>query len=207
MGTSDPRTALARLAEDSGTSLSALSRMLGRNVAYLQQYVRRGSPRRLEDEDRRKLAAFFGVGEAALGGPDGDAPPVFPVLRLDVAASAGPGALVDTELLLGSDRIDPALARQLGLTRGQAAMLRVRGDSMAPGLLDGDHILIDQTRRTPEARGGVFVLRIGGALMVKRVARGRAGLAITSDNPAAPPIPEGEPTIIGRVVWQTRVVR
>ncbi len=200
----DPRTALATLAADRGTSLSALSRMLGRNVAYLQQYVRRGTPRRLEDDDRQRLAAFFGVGEEMLGG-SGPAL-TWRVPRLDVAASAGPGTLVDDALLLGSDLIDPALARRLGLVRDQAAMLRVRGDSMAPGLMDGDQILVDLATRTPTARGGVFVIRIGDALMVKRVAARGGRPVATSDNPAADPVPPGEIAVIGRVVWQMREV-
>lgn len=204
MSTSDPRAALARLAEEQGASLSALSRMLGRNVAYLQQYVRRGSPRRLEDVDLRRLAAYFGVEEGVLGGAS--APPQWRVPRLDLAASAGPGTLVDGELLLGSDRIDPDLARRLGLQRERAAMLRVRGDSMAPTLLDGDQILIDLARTAPDARGGIFVIRVDDALMVKRVRAAGQGLSVASDNPAAPPVPAGAVTVIGRVVWQMRAL-
>ena len=64
----DPREALMRLASERGVSLAALSAMLGRNVAYLQQFVGRGSPKRLAEEDRRALAAFFGVEERVLGG-------------------------------------------------------------------------------------------------------------------------------------------
>lgn len=37
----------------------ALSRMIGRNDAYLNQYVRRGSPKRLPDRERRLLADFL----------------------------------------------------------------------------------------------------------------------------------------------------
>ena len=55
--TETPRDALDRLAQARGTSLAALSRMLGRNLAYLQQYVRRGTPRALPERDRRLLAA------------------------------------------------------------------------------------------------------------------------------------------------------
>ena len=200
----DPRAVLERLAVDKGDSLSALSRMLGRNVSYLQQYVRRGSPRRLDDEDAARLAAYFGVGAETLGGR---APaPQWRVPRLDVAASAGPGTLVDGELLLGSDLIDPALAKRLGLVRDQAAMLRVRGDSMAPGLLDGDQILVDLARREPDRRGAIFVIRIADALMVKRVKAAASGLVATSDNPDADPVAAGEIAVIGRVVWQMRLV-
>ena len=47
----DPRTALDRLVEASGESYAALSRMLHRNPAYLQQYVKRGTPRLLAERE------------------------------------------------------------------------------------------------------------------------------------------------------------
>ena len=66
----EPRERLAALARERGSSLAALSRMLGRNSTYLQQFISKGSPRKLEEEDRRKLAQFFGVGEGELGAPE-----------------------------------------------------------------------------------------------------------------------------------------
>ena len=201
----DPRGRLKALADGRGDSLAALSVMLGRNVAYLQQFVMRGSPQRLADDDRRRLAEYFGVDEAELGG----SPPrrAFTVPRLDVAASAGPGALVDSEIVLGAAALDPALAARLGLQEGLTGIVRVRGDSMEPGLVDGDLIVVDRARRQPEAKGAVFVWRIDDAVMVKRVRRGRGGLTITSDNPAAPPVPQGAIDVIGRVVWLMREPR
>lgn len=204
MSDTDPGTALVALAAARGDSLAALSAMLGRNAAYLQQFVRRGSPRMLAERDRRLLADYFGVAEQVLGA---DERPAFRLPRLDVAASAGPGALVDGEIVLGAEAIDPALARRLGLREGQAAIIRVRGDSMAPGLLEGDHIVVDTSDTRPGARGGVFVIRIDGATMVKRVAARAAGLVVSSDNPSASAVPSGEVAVVGRVVWQMRVPR
>jgi repressor LexA len=204
----DPRAALARLAAARGDSLAALSAMLGRNAAYLQQFVRRGTPRMLAERDRQVLADYFGVTEQVLGASASPTlRPTFRLPRLDVVASAGPGALVDDEIVLGTDAIDPALARRLGLRKGQAAIIRVRGDSMAPGLLDGDHIVVDTSDRSPGERGGVFVIRIEGATMVKRVTPGTDGLVASSDNPAAGAVPAGAVAVVGRVVWQMRVPR
>jgi repressor LexA len=202
----DPRTALATLAAARGDSLAALSAMLGRNAAYLQQYVRRGSPRVLGERDRRLLSEYLGVSEATLGAPP-DRPSGFRIRKLDVAASAGPGALVDGEIVLGTDTLDPGLARKLGLRDGQAAIIRVRGSSMEPGLFDGDHIVVDTADRTPRAKGGVYVIRIDDAVMVKRVALLRGALVATSDNPVAEPVPPGAIAVIGRVVWQMREPR
>ncbi|GAA0673473.1 phage repressor protein C with HTH and peptisase S24 domain [Sphingomonas insulae] len=205
METVDPRSRLTALAAARGDSLAALSAMIGRNPAYLQQFVTRGSPRRLADDDRRRLADYFGVDEVELGAEPGRRPFVLP--RLDIAASAGPGAFVDGEIVLGAAAIDPALASRLGLRDGQAAIVRVRGDSMEPGLVDGDLIVVDRARRTPDARGAVFVVRIDDAVMVKRVRRGRGKPMVTSDNPAAAAVPEGAVEVIGRVVWLMREPR
>lgn len=197
------RTAIQALAAQAGVSLAALSRMLGRNEAYLQQFVQRGTPRVLAEGDRRQLAEFFGVPETRLGA----LPEAGPMLmrRLAVAASAGPGATVDGEVMLGVEAIDRQLARRLGLRDGAASIIRVRGDSMAPGLLDGDHLVVDQDDVRPTARGGLYVIRIGDALLVKRVRAGAGGLTASSDNPAAPPLPDGPIAVIGRAVWQMRM--
>lgn len=68
--TVDARRVLAGLVAQHGDSLAALSRWLGRNDAYLQQFITRGSPRRLHEDDRRKLARYFGIDERQLGARD-----------------------------------------------------------------------------------------------------------------------------------------
>ncbi|HEX8555915.1 MAG TPA: S24 family peptidase [Sphingomonas sp.] len=196
MNSADPRARLAELATGAN-NLAALSRMLGRNAAYLHQYVQRGSPRVLPDRERGLLADHFGLDEAELGGPAAR----FALPRMALAASAGPGALVDGELMLGTDTVDPVLARRLGLRDGQAAMLRVRGDSMEPTMVDGDHLVVRLDDRRPDVRGGVYVIRVDDALMVKRVTATREGLRATSDNPAAGAV-TGRVEVIGRVVWR-----
>lgn len=198
----DPRRRLVELACDRGESLSALSRLLGRSHAYLQQWIARGTPRVLAERDRRVLADYLGVPETELGAA---AAATWRVPRLDVAASAGPGAAVDREALLGLDVISIELARSLALKEGRASVIRVRGDSMTPGLVDGDRLLIDEASRTPDARGGVYVVRIDGALLVKRVRRVGRRLEATSDNPDAPPVSGGAVELIGKAVWQMRV--
>lgn len=197
----DPRARLAALARDRGESLAGLSALIGRGENYLQQWIAKGSPRVLGERDRQVLADYLGVAEVELGG---EAPATWRVPRLDVAASAGPGAVVEGEALLGLDEVPVALARSLGLKQGQASIIRVSGDSMAPGLIDGDRLLIDEASRSPGARGGVYVVRLDGALLVKRVARTGGRLVVSSDNPDAPTVPRGVPTVVGRAVWQMR---
>ena len=66
----NPRVRLPQLANEQGRSLAALSATIGRNPAYLQQYVMRGCPRRLPEEERRHLAIVLNVDERELGARD-----------------------------------------------------------------------------------------------------------------------------------------
>jgi phage repressor protein C with HTH and peptisase S24 domain len=82
--------------------------------------------------------------------------------------------------------------------------IAVAGDSMDPTLRDGDEILVDRTPRPP--RDGIHVVRVDGALLVKRLETGRPGLVVLrSDNKAYDPIelPPAEIEVIGRVVWKS----
>lgn len=57
----DFRAKLEALIEAAGTNLRAVSLSIGRNPAYLQQYVRRGSPKKLPIEDRLRIAEEAGI--------------------------------------------------------------------------------------------------------------------------------------------------
>ena len=206
MDGSEQRRALARLIEEKGGDYAGLSRLLAKNPAYIQQFIKRGSPRRLAEEDRRTIAEFFGVDAARLGGPPATAPAFLAVDRLDVGASAGPGAAVDHESTKGAVSFDPKMLRGLGVRAEDASMIRVRGDSMEPTLMDGDEILVD---RTPRAwRDGIHVIRVDGDLMVKRLSRvPGGGVLISSDNNAVPSLgerPLDTVDVVGRVLWVGR---
>jgi repressor LexA len=200
------RAALEALIGETGASLSELSRLLGRNAAYLQQYLVRGSPRLLAESDRALLARYFGVAEARLGGPEPDG--LVEVPRLDVGASAGPGGLVEGEARRRPGALSPALLRELGVRAEAASMIRVKGDSMLPTLADGDEILVDRDRRRVEGRGGVFVIRLDGELMVKRLRVGVGGIELVSDNPdwETRLVAARDLDVVGRVAWLGRAV-
>jgi phage repressor protein C with HTH and peptisase S24 domain len=179
----------------------------------VQQFIKRGSPRRLSEEDRRRLARYFRIDEALLGGPaasaEGGGEALVPVPRLDVGASAGAGAEAGAEEVLGRIAFDPAWLRRMGIARADLSMIRVQGDSMVPTLSDGDEILVDRGDAAARLRDGIYVLRIEDVLVVKRVGLNPAArrISVRSDNPAYPSWPECEPADIdpvGRVVWVGR---
>jgi phage repressor protein C with HTH and peptisase S24 domain len=203
----DTRERLADLARAQGSSLAALSRMIGRNSTYLQQYISKGSPRKLEEDDRRKLAQFFGVSESDLGGREevsyaarGD---WVEVPRLPLEASAGPGALGAEEIPFDAFQFSRRWLREQGLEPAQLSSIRVMGDSMDPLLRDGDEILVDRTPRP--FREGVHVVRLGEALHVKLLqAVPPGGLRLISQNAAYAPVDVAmeDVDVVGRVVWK-----
>jgi phage repressor protein C with HTH and peptisase S24 domain len=209
----DPREVLERLCAERGEDFAGLSRMLGRNPAYIQQFVRRGVPRRLGEDERRKLARYFGVAEALLGGPAEEPPQaqgLVSVKRHPVMVSAGPGALVTEELGKPYFAFDERWLKALTPSSpANLSIVRVEGDSMAPTLNAGDDILVDLGDAAERLRDGIYVLRIDDALVVKRLALNPLGRRVTvqSDNPAYSDWPDcrlDQINCIGRVIWSGR---
>lgn len=216
------RARLVSLAAQRGVSLSALSALIDRNTTYLQQFVRKGSPRKLEENDRRTLAEFFGVPESELGAStrgnvvaagQGRAQGVTAprtmmadwadIPRLPLGASAGPGTLPAEEIPSGRLRFNHRWLKGQGLEPAMLSVIEVEGDSMEPTLRDGDEILVDRTQRP--LRAGIHVIRLDDVLLVKRLEPGPGGtVRIISDNPAYPRLerPLHEMELVGRVVWK-----
>ncbi|WP_341208499.1 S24 family peptidase [uncultured Sphingomonas sp.] len=199
-----PQQALAAAARGRGVALSALSRMLGRNQAYLGQFVNRGSPRVLPERERRMLADFLAIDEALLGAP----PPVsedVAVPWLAVQAAAGAGQIPD-EQVLRRERLPRAALRGAGVAPEAASVIAVTGDSMAPTLKDGDRLLVDARARRVASGGGIYVVRRGEAVVVKRLVPAAGAIEIRSDNPLWPVervLPD-EIAVIGRATLLLR---
>lgn len=207
------REELDRLIQKNKYGYAAISRLLGRNASYIQQFIKRGSPRKLEDEDRRKLASFFGVDEQVFGGPANvvwDGLVEIPVL--DVEASAGFGAVAGSEAAHTRFGFDERWLRSLTSAKSASlSIVRVMGDSMEPTLSDGDEVLVDASDHASRLRDGIYVLRADDALVVKRVAIKPGGRQITiaSDNPAYPTwndMNRSEVHVVGRVIWFGRAL-
>ena len=210
----EARSTLQRLCSECGESLAGLSRLLGRNDAYIQQYLRKGSPRRLPEAERRTLARYFAVPDSMLGGPVADAMPAYdalvPIRRSAVRASAGAGAQADDRPARPQFAFDTAWLRGLTESPGERlTMIRVEGDSRSPTLNTGDDILVDHDDLGDGLRDGIYVLRVDEALLVKRLAIHPFGGRVTvqSDNPNYPDWPDrglDELSCIGRVIWAGR---
>lgn len=206
----EPRTALERLIAENKEDFAGLSKLIGRNPTYIQQFIKRGSPKKLPEAERGILARYFGVDETLLGGPTTGVRKsgIRLIPKLAVGASAGAGALPDRETLAGKIGFDEKWLRKQGLDPAKLSLIQVDGDSMSPTLNHNDDIMVDNRAATDSVRDGIYVIRLDDVLMVKRLASGPAGrLSVLSDNPAYPGWPDVDGaavSIIGRVVWAGR---
>jgi phage repressor protein C with HTH and peptisase S24 domain len=211
-----PRQVLEQLCAERGENFASLSRMIGRNDAYIQQYLRKGTPRQLKERERRTLARYFQIPESLLGGMPDDEEAAFgellPVMRMPVRASAGPGALPGEAAGKPYLAFHPIWLKSVtGSRASQLSIIRVEGDSMAPTLNTGDDILVDLGDGPERLRDGIYVLRVDGALLVKRLAIHPVGRRVTvqSDNPAYSDMPDcglDQIDCIGRVIWAGRKI-
>ncbi len=94
---------------------------------------------------------------------------------------------------------------------GEMVLMDILGDSMEPGLRDGDTVLIDQSQTRMHA-GAIYALGVDDTLLVKRVERQPGKIALISTNPNYTPIflrgDEIETLrILGRIIWVCREYR
>ena len=215
----DPtRKALQDALWKKGTSLAEASLAIGRNKAYLQQYLARGMPRVLSFQDSQALGELLGCDPATLRhdalpapkpwtGPKRRRTAGASVSEVEVEAAAGAGAWNEDFVHEKARwRLPEAMVRHEGDAEPEALrILKVRGNSMEPELREGDRIVVD-TARTVPAPGELFVLWDGTGLVVKRVealtAEGRLRLA--SAHPDYPPYerPADEIHVVGKVLWK-----
>ncbi|HYC63999.1 MAG TPA: S24 family peptidase [Reyranellaceae bacterium] len=157
------------LAQRPDLDLKKLSLAIGRNHAYLQQFLMRGSPRELPEAARHALAPLLGVSPDDLRSyapPSGDgtrlggdlrvAGPLRAAERADLpvyaSAEGGGGAIVIT-----SEPIDFVRRPEPLLSVRDGYGCYVIGDSMSPAYEQGDLLLIHPGKPVRPGDDCVFV--------------------------------------------------
>jgi hypothetical protein len=211
------RKLIARVVAERGLDLKKVSKELGRNPAYMQQYLRRGVPKELPERERLRLSELLDLPESQLGAPrptmretataDGL------ILRQhDTNAAAGDGAVIDQETEIGRWDIPKDYVRHglsLRSPETSLSLITVAGDSMVPTLFPGDVIMVDLADKNP-SNPGIFVLYADGVTVVKRLERiptiRPPKLRLISDNQKHTPydVLASLVNIAGRVVWFAR---
>ncbi len=218
------------------SNLRMASLAIGRNAAYLHQFIHRGTPRILAEYDREALAEHLGCRPEELkhagipprksrattaprkakparrrrtGPPKG----YVAVPEIDVRAAGESGAwneeLEQTkEMWFLADRL---IRHEFRAKAEDLRMVTADGDSMKPFLSSGDRILIDVSQRVP-VPPGLFVIWDGMGLVAKRIEHVPHSeppkVVIKSLNPEydSRECLYDEVRLVGRAVWVTRRV-
>ena len=208
-----------------GLTMAAASVALGRNRAYMHQYLERGLPKVLNYPDSVTLGELLDCDPAELRHetvpkrkpakrtrriPPAGIPgvPLSAIPEMEIDAAAGPGAL-NEEFATEKARwyLPEVMVRHEADANPEGLrILRVRGNSMEPEMSAGDRIVVDTARRIP-ATGEMAVLWDGNGLVVKRIETvrepGPPRLRLISANPDYAPYTclAQEAHIVGRVLW------
>jgi Peptidase S24-like len=211
----DARSTLDQLIRENREDYSALSRMIGRNPSYIQQFIKRGSPRRLGEGDRRTLARYFGVSERLLGGFDSNGnlnSQMLEVPLLEIGcrmhhgiekprAAQGNGLAFDKNWL----------QKITGSNEPDVCAFRVTDDTMEPTIRHNDQALVDLRDGSERLRDGIYLIQIDHAIHIKRVTISPIGedISIASDNhlyAGWEALPRSAVSVVGRIVWIGRTL-
>lgn len=223
----DPlRLKLKDLLRRKGLTLAAASTALGRNKAYLQQYVERGSPAVLGYRDGEALGELLDCDPGELRHetlperrPHRRKHPTRPIANVSevtVEAAAGAGAFEPGFVTETARWGWPAnmIRHEGGAAPENLRIIRVRGDSMTPEMNEGDRVVVDVSRKIP-ATGETFVLWDGNGIVVKKVDTAPPGevggpprIRLISENPDYPPYTclADDVHVLGKALWVVRRV-
>ncbi len=218
----DPlRIRLKDLLRRNGLTLAAASTALGRNRAYLQQYVERGSPAVLGYRDGEVLGELLGCDPAEIRHeklPERrpyrrkhSSRPIANVSEVTVEAAGAfeTGFVTETARWGWPTNM---IRHEGGADPENLRIIRVRGNSMEPGMSEGDRIVVDTSRKTP-ATGETFVLWDGSGIVVKKVdvappaeGGGPPRIRLISENPDYPPYTRlaDDVHFLGKALWVVR---
>lgn len=198
------RTILKRLKERN-LEMKAVSLEIGKNHAYLQQFLERGVPAKLKEDVRSRLSEVLDLPEDLLGAPTKAAAPPPPVRdqidQIDATAGLGGGGLsiventtengitFHKEVVHDYWRFPPSIMSRLSAQPRHIKAFPSQGDSMTPTIMDGDVVFADTRHRVPSPPG-IYILadQFGGVIVKRLEVVSRPGeesvrVRISSDNP------------------------
>ena len=184
------RNFLEKTVKEKGVSLNALSLQIGKNSTYLFHFIKRHSPKRLDENTRRKLAKILDVSEQDLC--DFPLPSTLIQDKLDTISSLFNLGKNKTESLLSFDVIDmdaagrgrfeqlkknviglilmtPKTAAVYTQTKPEYIMILIAsGEAMVPTINPGDMLWLDTSCSTPSA-DGIYLLNAGSDVLIRRL--------------------------------------
>ena len=183
--------------EERGLSQAALARAIGVSPSTISMYeVGKREP---DFETEEMIADFFNVSISNLRGKSTEDTDT---IRVPVLGSVAAGIPIEMiEDIVDWEELDSRI-----FSAGSYFGLRIKGDSMAPRILDGDTVIV---RRQDDADSGeVAIVTVNGnEATCKRIRKLRDGIELIPINAAFPPrffsaeeVEKKPVRIIGRVV-------
>ncbi len=130
-----------------------------------------------------------------------------PLAEQELSAGGGSFVISEEEGARHAFRKD-WLKRHVTSTKN-AILMTVRGDSMAPTIIDGDVVLIDKGRNSIHD-GYIYALGVGQTIMIKRLFwLTNSRLQVRSDNPdfESSEVDPAELRVLGQVIWRAGLPR
>lgn len=94
---------------------------------------------------------------------------VTPIPVYNVYAACGFGSLVDSEYQIRTTYLPTETLARFGVCTKTARIITCDGDSMEDTLSDGDEVLVDIRELDHPVKNGVYVIRIGRHVFIKRL--------------------------------------
>lgn len=174
------RKRIARVIKERGLTYKEVSTELGRNHAYVQQFIERNVPAKLPEETRLRLSELLDIPEAELGAPAprsskphlaGD------VANLAIRGGLGIGSVEEVSRNdageIYAEHVNGFWSFPDAVKAGWRNMphvysMPVTGDSMEPTLTSGSYVFIDMSHTIPSPPD-LYAIDYGDGVMVKRV--------------------------------------
>ena len=179
------RAHIDSLIKQKNKNYRSLSLAIGKNEAYLHQFVNKGSPLRLPETERRKLAELLEVDEQELTD-----------IVLPVAGHQSADRNTALIEMVSNDETNFSNSKTTGyislpitdLTHLSSAlpqslkMFRILGDSMYPTLKDGDYVFFDTSHNTYSI-DGLYLIEMPNGWQIRRIQQiSSSECAVISDN-------------------------
>ncbi|MUJ21335.1 helix-turn-helix domain-containing protein [Aliivibrio fischeri] len=94
---------------------------------------------------------------------------MYPIPVYNVYAACGFGRTVDSEYQLRMEFLPSQRLKKFNLDIESARIISCHGDSMEDTLSDGDEVLVDIREQEHPVKNGVYVIRIGQNVFIKRL--------------------------------------
>ena len=225
------RDFLETTVKEKGFSLNSLSLQLGKNSTYLFHFVKRHSPRRLDEQSRRKLSEILAVPEQKLcdyplsngiigggliqdklttisdllgWGKDKSQLPTIEVIDMEGHNKGSFNKVRGNKA--GVEYISPEMMETYGIEDSRdVKIIKNIGDAMSPTITASDMIWVDTSYRKP-ANDGIYLLNTPNNTIIRRLQINPFdnSLEISADNPAYKAFNvknADDIDIVGKVLW------